>query len=109
MNTKINFENVAMYATEVTEKQYYDSYECLPPIYVNSLNDNKFNGFIVAEPYSHNEQGVPVFALFFKLRINNTEHFKYYTLNEYVYLKHENNPVYWYDEHLWSVCSAYSN
>jgi hypothetical protein len=106
---KINVSNLLNYSTEITEKQYNEQFECLPPIFVKSINDIiTINGFIVSEPYNHNEMGLPVFCLYFK-RFNELNEYKYYCFKKYVYLKHEDKPVIWYNDFEWSICHAYTN
>ncbi len=50
---------------EITEDRYNDALECLPPIYLCSIDSTSYkDAFANSEAYSHNEKGV-VLAVYF--------------------------------------------
>ncbi len=108
-NENITFDNVKNYANEITETVYYDNWECLPPILIHSLNGQNLRGFIVPEPYTHNNLGLPVFNMYFKIKEPLTENIKYYSLKKYVYLTFEDKPVYYYENYHYCTCKAFTN
>ena len=48
----------------ISEKHYWDMLEVLPPEAMRYSAKKKTEGFLVGEPYDHNAQGVPRYAMY---------------------------------------------
>lgn len=61
IESKQDFESFAAAGDEIDEEIFYYFLEVLPPAVMTH------KGFLVGEPYDHNENGKPLFAAFYQL------------------------------------------
>lgn len=83
-NSQTKMENLEGQVKEVTEEQYFEMLNVLPPFYLNVINGVSVKGFAVSEPYNHIEtdgkKWVPTYAAYVRnegkfFKVKNTVYF----------------------------------